>query len=114
AAITKSALADRLAEHGLRRVGLVAFASLARRDPRWAEWAEALAPDRAERAWAAVTADRLARSGPRGRAAAFLLARTIGDSPRDVAANLVLGSAVRLPWIVLERASRVAPSLRWM
>ncbi len=109
-----SALAERLAEHGLRRVGLVAFASLARREPRWTEWGDALAPSRAERAWASFVSARLARSGPSTRAGAFLLSRTIGDSPRAIAACATLGTLSRVPWIALERASRIVPPLRWI
>lgn len=105
-------LAARLREHGLRRVGLVAFAALEDRGFDAGPWLDAAAPTRGERTWARTIARRLA--GKHARAEAFLLARTIGDSPRAIAANLVLGSAVRVPWIALERASRVAPRLRWI
>jgi len=104
AGVTPKALASRLAEHKLRRVGLVALRSLAEADPRWGDWYEVLHPSNYEHRYAAAVGAVFRGAGPkhRQRALAFLAAHTIGDDLSDAAANFVLGTAVRLPYIAME------------
>lgn len=114
AGLTPERLAERLVEHGLRRAGLVSLQALTMDDPWFSAWFEALSPSNAERRWAHWMADVLRAPLPLQRMAQFALARTIGDSALEILANLVCGISVRAPWIALEHAARLWPSLRYL
>jgi hypothetical protein len=91
ASMTPTSLGERLREHGLRRIALVAFASLANApsEPKrseWLDWLEALAPSHAERRASVWLAEWIVRMTPRRYALAFLGVRSIADSwPRALA-----------------------------
>jgi hypothetical protein len=72
-------LAARLAEHGLRRVGLVAFTAVAEKDTRWLPWRDACARSRLERRAARAVVSALHRLADDHYDTAFLLVRSIAD-----------------------------------
>jgi hypothetical protein len=92
AGITPAALAQRLASHGLRRVGLLALAHLTSYEPRWQSYRDALSHSRAEMA----ALDLLARSVPaiatKSEALAHLTVRGVADRAPDAAASLALAA----------------------
>ena len=113
ALVTPWSVARVLREHGLRRAGLVGFAALQDSWDRADGWLDANQPTRGERAWAKLVARRLRASSAQRRVLGFVLARTIGDDSAAIAANLLLGTMVRAPFIALESASRLRPSVRF-
>ena len=91
--VTAAALAVRLAEHGLRRVGCVAFAELARRDSSWGSFREAVTRRPAEQRqadWFVDTIHALAGHSPY---AAFMVIRSIGDTVPRAAGSLAMAAA---------------------
>lgn len=90
--VTAVALAERLREHGLRRVGLVGMVALARRDARWAPYVDALGGDhdRARAAWFVRAIERAAAADPY---AGLMVVRAVGDTPLSTVGSLAWGAA---------------------
>lgn len=86
-------LADRLTEHGLRRVGAIGFADLAHSDPRWAPFRDVCAPGRGERALLELAARGIASAGSYSERLGFLLVRGVADRPADGLASFGLAAA---------------------
>lgn len=105
--VTPRALSVRLAEHGLRRVGLVVFSHLADRAtevvraegepdggaPSWAEYQGACASSAFEAGLASRFAARLASVAARAPRLGFLMVRAVADRPADGATSLALALA---------------------
>jgi hypothetical protein len=88
-----SALATRLAEHGLRRIGLVGFTELTRRDARFEPYRDAAARSRLERSWADAMVNAVPLLAARRPYAAFMLIRAIGDDLSGACGSLTMAAA---------------------
>ncbi len=107
-AIRPDALARRVRAHGLRRIAVVAFTALARRDPFWSEWLGALDPSWIEQRGADAVVSWLGENAARHPDAAFMLVRSIADRPLDGVLGLQL-TALRL---ARDRVRKVLPAGR--
>ncbi len=102
--VAPAPLAERLREHGLRRIGIAAFGGLASMDPRWNPWLDALRPSRVERRAATLLRQLMARQADRHPDLSFLTVRTIADSPWRAAGGFSFTAARFLrdrarPWL---------------
>ncbi|MGH7438548.1 MAG: nucleotidyltransferase family protein [Polyangiaceae bacterium] len=79
AGVTPRGLAERLAHHRLRNVGLVAFTALTEVEQRWQPWVTALDPSSRERLRARATVRVLRRYTGAHPDLAYLLVRSLGD-----------------------------------
>ncbi len=93
AGVSAEPLADRLASHGLRRVGALAFADLTRTDPAWVAFRDACAPSRSERALLDAAARGIAEAGSVSERLGFLMVRAVADRPGDGLASFGLAAA---------------------
>lgn len=88
-----STLADRLREHRLRRVGLLAMHALSLEDPQFRPWLDALRPTPLERRWAALAHRAILAVATRHHYASFVLVRSAGDGPLDASLSVGFGLA---------------------
>jgi hypothetical protein len=93
AGVGPEALAARLAEHGLRRVGLLGFDDLTASDSRWQPYRDACAQSPAELRALHRFAAAVRTVGARSNRLGFLLVRGVADRPFDAAASMTLASA---------------------
>jgi hypothetical protein len=93
AGLDPRALAERLASHGLRRAGLLAFADLAAADPRWRPHRDACARSTLERRSLELMAQGVGALAERSERLAFLAVRGLADRPLDGAASAALAAA---------------------
>lgn len=78
--VTPQSVARRLGDHGLRLVGLVAFAALEREDKGWRYWSDHLAPSGGERWVANELVDVLRSQLAHHPDLAHLLVRSLADT----------------------------------
>jgi hypothetical protein len=81
AGVTPSRLAERLREHALRRVGIVAFSALVETDSRSARWLDPLQPSTTELTAARSVCRAMQQHGKTHPDLAYLLARSVADDP---------------------------------
>lgn len=91
--VRPAALAQRLAEHGLRRVGVLGFDDLAGADARWSAYRDACASSPAEIRALRRRAEAIRTVGERSNRLGFLLVRSVADRPLDAAASVALAGA---------------------
>lgn len=93
AGVAPGPLAERLASHGLRRAGLLAFVDMARRDPYFAPYRAACSTSDVEEGALQLLARIVPPVAARAEPLAFMMVRGVGDDASTSALSLAMTAA---------------------